>query len=303
MEVAHASRPSLALPHPSLLIGAESRATIGPPLSTPAPMPMVEGPHHLVSCHQTRAGTTSGDDIGGKLTRMDQWGDLTSLSWLHNVKILPNVDQQDSLDKTRENIIPPESTESTLKQLLKGHNEGNASPTNTEADPQPIRSKSVSTAVNINFSSPPQSKVVAKKSKAVSVADNKPSSQLSTKDCQQLLFRILNSKSNVLTKQEHDKEAEVDDETVTSEMEEDVEDNENEDSVKRSRKEESNLFRSLSEEAKKQILTKKIQIQSKTSVKSLCLHFSSLTKVKYLLLELLSLFFHYPLRIICLFSS
>ena len=263
-------------------------------------MPMVEAPHHLVSCHQTGAGATSGDDIGGKLTRMDQWGDLTSLSWLHNVKILPNVDQQDSLDKTKENITSPEST---LKQLLKGQNEGNASPINTEVDPPPIRSKTVSTAVNINFSSPPHSKFVAKKSKAVSAAESKPSSQLSTKDCQQLLFRILNNKSNVLTKQENDKEAEADDETATSEMEEDVEDNENEDSVKRSRKEESNLFRSLSEEAKKQILTKKIQIQSKTSVKSLCLHFSSLTKVKYLLLELLSLFFHYPLRIICLFSS
>ena len=247
------------------------------------------GAHHLVSCHQTGAGAAPGvttlpsDDIGDTLRRMDQWGDLTSLSWLHSVKILPYVDQQDSLDKTKENITPPESA---LKQLLKEQDEGNASTINTKAQPPPIRPRTVSTAVKINFSSTPQTKIVAKKSKAVSATDNKPSSQLTTKDCQQLLFRILNDKRNVLTKQEHDTEAGVDDETVASEMEEEVEDNENDNSITRSRKEETNLFRSLSEEAKKQILTKKIQIQSKTSVKSLCLHFSSLTKVKYLLVEL-----------------
>ena len=206
---------------------------------------------------------------------MDQWGDLTSLSWLHNVKILPNVDQQDSVEKSKENITPPEST---LRQLLKEQEKGNATTINKEAEPLPIRTKSASTSVKINFSSPPKLKVVAKKSKAVSDEDTKPSSQLTTKDCQQLLFRILNDKRNVLAKQERDDDGAVEDnETVDSEMEEEEEDNE--DSIKSSKKEESNLFRSLSEEAKKQILTKKIQIQSKTSVKSLCLHFSSLTKV------------------------
>ena len=204
---------------------------------------------------------------------MDQWGDLTSLSWLHDVKILPNVDQQDSLDKIKENTTSPEST---LKQLLRGENEGNALSTTTEAEPLPIRTKSASTAVKINFSSFPLSQVVAKKSKAVS--DNDPSSELTTKDCQQLLFRILNDKRDVLTKQENgDDESH---ETEVSDLdEEEVEDNEKGDFNKSRRKEECNLFRSLSEEAKKQILTKKIQIQSKTSVKSLCLHFSSLTKV------------------------
>ena len=255
-------------------------------LPTPAPMPMV-GAHHLVSCHQTGARVTSGvttlpsDDIGATLRRMDQWGDLTSLSWLHSVKILPNVDQQDSVDKSKEDITPPEST---LRQLLKEQGKGNASTINKEAEPLPIRTKSASTSVKINFSSTPQLKVVAKKSKAVSGTDTKPSSQLTTKDCQQLLFRILNDKRNVLTKQELDDGAVDDNETVDSDMEEEeVEDNE--ESIKMSRREETNLFRSLSEEAKKQILTKKIQIQSKTSVKSLCLHFSSLTKV-YLSLSL-----------------
>ena len=208
---------------------------------------------------------------------MDQWGDLTSLSWLHNVKILPNVDQQDSVEKSKENITPPEST---LRQLLKEQEKGNASTINKEAEPLPIRAKSASTSVKINFSSPPQLKVVAKKSKAVSGEDTKPSSQLTTKDCQQLLFRILNDKRNVLAKQERDDDGAVDEhDEVASDIEEDEEEEDNEDPIKMSRKEESNLFRSLSEEAKKQILTKKIQIQSKTSVKSLCLHFSSLTKV------------------------
>ena len=204
---------------------------------------------------------------------MDQWGDLTSLSWLHDVKILPNVDQQDSLDKSKENAASPEST---LKQLLRGEEEANALSTTTEAEPLPIRTKSASTAVKINFSSFPQSQVVAKKSKAVS--DNDPSSELTTKDCQQLLFRILNDKRDVLSKQENGNDSR---ETEASDLyeEKEVEDNEKEDFNKNRRKEECNLFRSLSEEAKKQILTKKIQIQSKTSVKSLCLHFSSLTKV------------------------
>ena len=201
---------------------------------------------------------------------MDQWGDLTSLSWLHDVKILPNVDQQDSLDKSKENAASPEST---LKQLLRGEEEANALSTTTEAEPLPIRTKSASTAVKINFSSFPQSQVVAKKSKAVS--DNDPSSELTTKDCQQLLFRILNDKRDVLTKQENGDESH---ETEARDLKE-VEDNEKGDFNKSRRKEECNLFRSLSEETKKQILTKKIQIQSKTSVKSLCLHFSSLTKV------------------------
>ena len=199
-----------------------------------------------------------------KLSSMDTWGDLTSLSWLHDVKILPNVDQQDT---SKENTASPEST---LKQLLRGEEEGNA--TTIEAEPLPIRTKSQSTAVKINFSTLPQSQVVAKKSKAVSGSDNDPSSQLTTKDCQQLLFRILNDKRDVLTKQAGDEL----DETLE---EEEVEENEKGDFNKSRRKEECNLFRSLSEEAKKQILTKKIQIQSKTSVKSLCLHFSSLTKV------------------------
>ena len=252
-------------------------------------MPVV-GAHHLVSCHQTVAGATSGvttlpsDDTGVTVSKMDQWGDLTSLSWLHNVKILPNVvDHQDPLDTSKETNTPPEST---LKQLLKEEYKGNITLNNniTEVEPSPTGTKSASTAVKINFSSSPRPQIVAKKSKAVcDSSDDKPSDQLTTKDCQQLLFRILNDKRSVLTKREQGDEDEELDESETSDLEEDVgkedHDDKGGDSVKRRRKEEANLFRSLSEEAKKQILTKKIQIQAKTSVKSLCLHFSSLTKV------------------------
>ena len=270
MEVASLSSPSSSAPSlPSDWFLAARSYWSASPLRLRWSGP---GAHHLVSCHQTGAGVTSGvttpasDEhlASDKLSIMDTWGDLTSLSWLHDVKILPNVDQQDT---SKENTASPEST---LKQLLRGEEEGNS--TTMEAEPLPIRTKSPSTAVKINFSSLSQSQVVAKKSKAVSGSDNDPSSQLTTKDCQQLLFRILNDKRDVLTKQ-------AGDELEETLEEEEVEDNGKGDFKKSRRKEECNLFRSLSEEAKKQILTKKIQIQSKTSVKSLCLHFSSLTKV------------------------
>ena len=212
---------------------------------------------------------------------MDQWGELTSLSWLHDVKILPNVEHQYASEKRNEENAPPGST---LKQLLTGQDKGNAPPTLSGPEPFSTHTKLISTAVNINFSQPLQSKIVAKKSKAVSSSANKHSSQLTTKDCQQLLFRILNDKRNTLNKRiEPEDETEDLNEKDASDAEEEEEldklDKEEDDLIKRRRKEEANLFRSLSDEAKKQILTKKIQIQSKTSVRSLCLHFSSLTKV------------------------
>ena len=52
-----------------------------------------------------------------------------------------------------------------------------------------------------------------------------------------------------------------------------------EDAQEAEEEEQEICLQSLSEAAKEHILKKKIQIQSRTSVRSLCVHYTSLTKV------------------------
>ena len=168
--------------------------------------------------------------------------DLTSLSWLHSVTIFPPAAQDDD-DKEEEEMGTPGLHHTVLEPQHPG--------------PAPVSD-------SLLTSSPSSSDHLA-------LVPSPP--PLVIEPCNERHGHQEDRMEMVDVDTEHEP-SETGDTVEQEEME-----HGGEDAQEAEDEEQEICLESLSEAAKEHILKKKIQIQSRTSVRSLCVHYTSLTKV------------------------